>query len=108
MILFARSFISNQSWATSRASDGTWQFRLQADPRIAHVRITLFGDRTAEELTEVLDQLVGEGVQAVVLDLRDNAGGVLDAAVAVCDMFLPANLDDRRDARKKRRGAKTL
>jgi carboxyl-terminal processing protease len=74
-----------------RAGDGTWQYRLQSDPRIAQVRITLFGDRTAEELADVLDQLVGEGVQGVILDLRDNAGGVLDAAVSVCGMFLPAN-----------------
>jgi carboxyl-terminal processing protease len=72
------------------AGDGTWRFQLESDPRIAHIRITFFGDRTAEELREVLEQLLVEGVEAVVLDLRDNAGGVLDAAVAVCDMFLPA------------------
>jgi carboxyl-terminal processing protease len=60
---------------------------------VAHVRITLFGDRTAEELTEVLDQLLSDGVQAIVLDLRDNAGGVLDAAVTVCDLFLPEKLE---------------
>jgi carboxyl-terminal processing protease len=71
-----------------RRGDGTWQFRL-ADPRIAHVRIALFGDRTVEELADLMNQLVGDGVLAVVLDLRDNAGGVLDAAVGVCDMFLP-------------------
>jgi carboxyl-terminal processing protease len=72
-----------------RSRDGTWQFRVAADPRIAHVRISLFGDRTVDELADVLAQLVGDGVLAVILDLRDNAGGVLDAAVSVCDMFLP-------------------
>ncbi|MEX0641675.1 MAG: S41 family peptidase [Pirellulales bacterium] len=71
------------------AKDGTWQFALTTDPRIAQVRITSFGDHTAEELTKVLDQLTAGGVQAVVLDLRDNAGGALDAAVAVCDLLLP-------------------
>ena len=70
-------------------SDGKWQFALAADPRIALVRITSFGDHTAEELARVLDQLTASGVQAVVLDLRDNAGGALDAAVAVCDLLLP-------------------
>jgi carboxyl-terminal processing protease len=73
------------------AGDGTWNFRLPSDPRVAHIRITLFGDRTPQELTEVLDRLLAEDVQAVALDLRDNAGGVLDAAVAVCSMFLPGN-----------------
>ena len=72
-----------------RSSDGRWQFALSADPRIALVRITSFGDRTAEELARVLDELKTGGVQAAVLDLRDNAGGALDAAVAVCNLFLP-------------------
>jgi carboxyl-terminal processing protease len=39
----------------------------------------------------VLDRLTGEGLQGAVLDLRDNAGGALDAAVAVCDLLLPAD-----------------
>ena len=37
-----------------------------------------------------MTNVIGDGVKAVVLDLRDNAGGALDAAVAVCDMLLPA------------------
>jgi carboxyl-terminal processing protease len=71
---------------------GMWQFRLADDPRIAHVRIVLFGDRSAEELGFVLGQLRSAGVQGVVLDLRDNAGGALEAAVAVCDLLLPPSL----------------
>ena len=71
--------------------EGQWVFKLTADPRVAHVRITSFGDRTAQELTHALDQLVADGVQGVVLDLRDNPGGPLDMAVAVCDLFLPAD-----------------
>jgi carboxyl-terminal processing protease len=71
-------------------ANGMWQFRLAEDARIAHVRIVLFGDRTAEELGYVLGQLRSAGVQGVVLDLRDNAGGALEAAVAVCDLVLPA------------------
>jgi carboxyl-terminal processing protease len=71
-------------------ADGKWQFRRADDPRIAHVRIVMFGDRTAEELRYVLDRLTSEGVEAAVLDLRDNAGGALEAAVAVCDLLLPA------------------
>jgi carboxyl-terminal processing protease len=71
--------------------NGMWQFRLADDPRIAHVRIVLFGDRTADELSFVLGRLRSEGVQGVVLDLRDNAGGALEAAVAVCDLLLAAS-----------------
>jgi carboxyl-terminal processing protease len=74
-----------------RDKDGSWQFRLQGDPHIALIRITSFGDRTATEFANVLSKLTGEGVGAFVLDLRDNPGGSLDAAVAVCQMLLPGN-----------------
>ena len=72
-----------------RGPKGKWQFRLEEDPRIALVRVTSFGDRTAEELEAALDKLAQESVEAIVLDLRDNAGGALDAAVAVCELLLP-------------------
>jgi carboxyl-terminal processing protease len=73
-----------------RDKDGAWQFRLEADSRIAHIRISSFGDRTATEFARIMQHLSAAGVQAVVLDLRDNPGGSLDAAVAVCRMLLPA------------------
>jgi len=72
-----------------RSADGGWEYRLQSDPRIAQVRVTTFGNKTADELEHVLTRLTSEGVEAVVLDLRDDAGGSLDAAVAICDMLLP-------------------
>jgi carboxyl-terminal processing protease len=73
-----------------RDKDGNWQFRLETDPRIATIRITTFGDRTASEFANIMQKLSASGVQAIVLDLRDNPGGSLDAAVAVCQMLLPA------------------
>lgn len=75
-----------------RNAEGGWEFRDADNPDIAHVRITAFGNKTPEELAHILTKLKEEGVKGVVLDLRDNPGGALDAAVAICDMFLPANL----------------
>jgi carboxyl-terminal processing protease len=72
-----------------RGPDGRWQFALAAEPRIAHVRIRSFGDLTSRELDRVLGRLVSENVQAVALDVRDNSGGTLDAAIDVCSLFLP-------------------
>jgi carboxyl-terminal processing protease len=72
-----------------RNKEGGWEFRLQNDPRIAQVRVTTFGNKTVDELNQVLERLTSEGVDAVVLDLRDDAGGALDTAVAICDLFLP-------------------
>jgi carboxyl-terminal processing protease len=73
-----------------RDEQGRWQFRLEADPRVAHIRIATFGERTADELASVLDRMVARGAAAVALDLRDNTGGALEAAVDVCGLFLPA------------------
>ena len=73
-----------------RDTDGRWLFTLADAPQIAHVRITSFGDRTAGEFAAILPKLLEQGVQAIVLDLRDNPGGSLDSAVAVCGMMLPA------------------
>jgi carboxyl-terminal processing protease len=74
-----------------RDKDGNWQFQLDSDPRIALVRINSFGDRTSAEFANVMSKLSADGVHAIVLDLRNNPGGPLDAAVAVCEMLLPAN-----------------
>jgi carboxyl-terminal processing protease len=75
-----------------RTEAGGWEFRLESDPRIAHVRVTSFGNKTTDELERVLKRLTDEGVAGVVLDLRDDAGGALDAAVEICDMLLPPGL----------------
>jgi carboxyl-terminal processing protease len=54
------------------------------------VRIRAFGDLTAEEVAETFHQLTADGARAVMLDLRDNSGGTLDAAVDICSLLLPA------------------
>jgi len=72
-----------------RDAEGGWRFRLEQAPEVALVRLSTFGDRTAEELEETLAELTAEGVEGVVLDLRGNAGGAVDTAVAVCELLLP-------------------
>ena len=59
--------------------------------KIGYVRLTQFGDKTADDLEVALNKLKSQGVQGLVLDLRWNPGGLLDQAVAVCQKFLPRN-----------------
>lgn len=59
--------------------------------RIGYVRITQFNEPTADELSKALDKLEKQGMDALVLDLRYNPGGLLDSAVNVSGQFLPAN-----------------
>jgi carboxyl-terminal processing protease len=57
--------------------------------KIGYARITQFNVPTAEELGRKLDELEKEGMQAFVLDLRYNPGGLLNSAVDVAGLFLP-------------------
>src|SRR5947207_2577341 len=59
--------------------------------KIAYIRLVQFNEPTAEELSKALDELQKQGMQALVLDLRNNPGGLLNSAVDVCAQFLPPN-----------------
>ena len=58
--------------------------------KIGYVRITQFNEPTAQELSQKLDELQAQGMQALVMDLRFNPGGLLTSAVDVCGLFVPA------------------
>ena len=64
---------------------------LQGKARIGYVRITQFNEPTATELANALNTLEKDGMQALVLDLRYNPGGLLGSAVDVCGEFLEPN-----------------
>ena len=59
--------------------------------KIAYVRLIQFNEPTADELGKALDDLQKQGMQALILDLRNNPGGLLNSAVDVCAQFLPPN-----------------
>lgn len=68
------------------------RFRL-LDPGFGYVRLSQFQSRTADDMLDGLGELrreAGEPLKGLVLDLRNNPGGVLNAAVAVSDAFLGA------------------
>ncbi len=70
------------------------KFRL-VEPNIGYVRITQFQQRTGENLLEAIDSLTeenGNALGGMILDLRNNPGGVLSAAVDVSDAFLEKGL----------------
>jgi len=76
----------------SRNADGSWNYWLENHAKIGYIRLSGFADKTAAELEEVLQWLTAGEMQGLVLDLRDNPGGYLNAAVDVCDMFLPSGV----------------
>src|SRR5436189_1708149 len=82
-----RTEIKVQSVKGTRILDAelTGQFK------IGYVRLIQFNEPTAEELGKALDELQKRGMQAMVLDLRNNPGGLLNSAVDVCAEFVPPN-----------------
>lgn len=72
-----------------RRADGSWEWMIEGEPGVACIRITSFGERTAEEFAAAADAIArSPDLRGLVLDLRDNPGGLLQAAVEVCDLLL--------------------
>jgi len=109
-----------------RRPEGSWEWMAEGEtPGCFLVRITSFGERTPAEMRRALDaieELLADGAEAdtILLDLRGNGGGLLSAAVEVCDLFLDDGVivstrgrgdeaargdDTARDVRRATRGA---
>ncbi len=58
------------------------------EPGTGYVRLQDFSETTDRELGDALARLQGEGMERLILDLRDNPGGPLDQAIAVANRFL--------------------
>lgn len=67
----------------------TVEGRVLPNTGIGHIVIGQFTERTAEDMREALAKLQGEHVKGIILDLRDNPGGELTAAVNVAKNFIP-------------------
>lgn len=65
--------------------------RSRLEGKMAYLRITSFSEQTSVGLEKAMDKIkkeAGDDIRGVVLDLRNNPGGLLDQAVAVSDAFL--------------------
>jgi carboxyl-terminal processing protease len=62
---------------------------LMSDSKLGYVRLTQFGEHTTTELQEAMKTLKNGGMEGLILDLRNNPGGLLDQAVKVCELFVP-------------------
>ncbi|TYR76582.1 S41 family peptidase [Rossellomorea vietnamensis] len=58
------------------------------DNGIAKVQITSFSDDTFNELTNALEQMQAEGMEGLIIDVRQNPGGLLDQAIQISSLFV--------------------
>lgn len=60
-----------------------------ADPTTGYIRVTSFGQETPKEFKEALSKLQKQGMKNLIIDVQDNGGGYLSAAVELAELFLP-------------------
>ncbi|GJQ25499.1 MAG: hypothetical protein HBSAPP02_05310 [Phycisphaerae bacterium] len=65
-----------------------WDYFVDPDSKIGYVRVSGYMDKTVEDLEHALDQMEDEGCRGLILDLRFNPGGLLTAAVKMCELFV--------------------
>jgi carboxyl-terminal processing protease len=65
-----------------------WEYFLDPTTKIAYLRLTGFGEESTKEMTATLTRLKAEGMRGLVLDLRNNPGGLLREAVSISNLFL--------------------
>ncbi|HCD71427.1 MAG TPA: S41 family peptidase, partial [Thermovirga lienii] len=53
-----------------------------------YIRIIQFNQRTKSEFSSALNDVIEKGAKGIVLDLRNNPGGLLDACISVADMLI--------------------
>jgi carboxyl-terminal processing protease len=59
-------------------------------PEIGYIKVNKFSKTTLQEFADAAGKLKAEGMTKTIIDLRDNLGGIIDGAVGMCEMFLPA------------------
>jgi carboxyl-terminal processing protease len=75
-IVRAKLIVPNVTWA------------MLPGTKTGHVLISQFGERTSDELIKAIGQMKSAGATAIILDLRNNPGGLLNEAVGVASQFL--------------------
>ncbi len=71
------------------------------DGNIGYVQVLVFGSSTGQELARAMDKLDHQGIKGIILDLRNNGGGYLNAAIDVSSLFIPEGPIVSIDSRTK-------
>ncbi len=83
------------------------------EDKIGYIKVIEFLEKTPQDLEEALRKLESQGMDSLILDLRNNPGGLLDVAAVVCEKFLPKDAvivsiktrDPKQDSVIKSKGA---
>lgn len=87
------SLASVKGWEREGEHEDSWNWFVDTEDRIGYIRLLQFHEETTDELDRAIAQMKDLRVQALIVDLRFNPGGLLDQAVNVASRFI-----DYRDA----------
>ena len=76
----------------TRDAGGEWNDLIDIENRIGYIRLTAFTENSGPDLDESLRKLEKEGLNGLILDLRFNSGGYLQASADVVDLFVKEGL----------------
>ena len=68
-------------------------YAFMLDDGIGYVRFTQFSEHGRDEIRDAIKDLERQGMRAMILDVRQNPGGLLDQAIEVSDLFLPKGIE---------------
>jgi len=73
---------------------------------VAHIQITTFSDGTYKEFTSAINKMKKQGMKSLIIDVRQNPGGLLDQAIKISNLFVPEGktilqTEDRNGTRQK-------
>ena len=83
---------SVKGWSKVGPGDDDWDYFLDQDEGIGYVRLTGFTEDTTRDFDRAVQQMKESGLNALVLDLRYNPGGLLDQAVQMASRFVPEGM----------------
>lgn len=101
----ARIFVHPVSGVSRKPEDPTkWNWMLDGPNKIGYIRVSSFNELTTKEVEAALKEIEDAGARGLILDLRENPGGLLSEAVKLADLFLTegkiVTTKDRRESEK--------
>ena len=66
-------------------------FYAKIDDKTGYIVLSHFNKKASNETKEALEELKKQGAERIILDVRDNPGGLLNEAVNICNLFVPKN-----------------
>jgi C-terminal peptidase prc len=75
-----------------RNTDDSWDYYIDPENKIGYIQLTQFGPGSFRDMEDAVRKMDKAGLRGLVLDLRDNPGGLLSTAVQISDLFIDDGL----------------